>query len=80
MRDFDWNKAVDKRFEDKRRNLLETLERLVGLVMNERTGDIPGGEGVFDDKDFSIPLPKRTTLRTFPAQHLKISLLTLMLS
>ena len=58
MRDFDWNNAVDKRFEDTRTNLLETLERLVGLVMNERTGNIPGGEGVFDDKDFSIPLPK----------------------
>ena len=35
MRDFDWNNAVDKKFEDTRRNLLETLETLVSKVMTE---------------------------------------------
>ena len=41
MRDFDWNNAVDKRFEDTRRNLLETLERLVSKVMTEHTDSTP---------------------------------------
>ncbi len=51
MRDFDWNKAVDKKFEDTRRSILETLNKLVERVITEETisekkqPDLP-----FDDK------------------------------
>ena len=35
MRDFDWNNAVDKKFEDTRRSILETLNKLVERVITE---------------------------------------------
>ena len=63
MRDFDWNNAVDKRFEDTRRNLLETLERLVSKVMTEHTDSTPSRESVIVEQEggrfsISIPIPK----------------------
>lgn len=63
MRDFDWNNAVDKKFEDTRRNLLETLETLVSKVMTEHTDNTPSREGVIVEQEggrfsISIPIPK----------------------
>lgn len=60
---FDWNNAIDKHNAGKKqRNLLEMLDRLVESVLrenklNEGSDDIPGSEAVFNDPNFSIPLP-----------------------
>jgi len=54
MRDFDWNNAVDKKFEDTRRSILETLNKLVERVITE--------EVVSEEKQPGLPFDDKRTL------------------